>query len=547
MRRRWLLPLAASVACLPTAALRSHADAAAVREAPVTGTEVPALRSLDAAVLSFLRRRAVPGGAVAVARGGRLLYARGYGWADREARQPWEPGALCRIGSVSKPVTAAAVLRLAQDGKLGLDTPAFPALGLQPFLKDGTRLDPRLQRITVRQLLHHTGGWDSRVSGQPTGEPWTIAREMGVPSPATAEQVLRYAIGRPLDFEPGTRFAYSNVGYCALGRAVEKASGRSYESYVRSAVLAPLGVTRMRIGRAPLADRAPGEVRYYDGGARTARSVYGSHETVPFPYGAFSLDAMDAAGGWIASAPDLTRFLGGLVSPSGPPLLDRAGMAALAERPAGIPDVGGDNWYGCGWNVFPRGTVSLSHSGSLEGSCGFLSYRGRDRLVVAALFNSETAAGGSLANEIEGAVHAELDRTPAGAWPSGEPARPQEPEARGTVRADPSVLRLKPGGRAAVDYRFAPPGAGWRLKSRTAYFATADGRRLSGDIGPYATEQALDGSPVWRDGPYLPPEVAAKARELRVRRVVLRQSFSAAGPDGRSAEWRAELAVEIAD
>src|SRR4029077_16927811 len=82
--------------------------------------------------------------------------------------------------------------------------------------------------------------------------------------PAGAAQVIRYMRGKPLDFNPGERYAYSNFGYCVLGRLIEKASGQSYEKYVQEHVLAPRGITRMRIGRTLLEGRADGEVKYYE-------------------------------------------------------------------------------------------------------------------------------------------------------------------------------------------------------------------------------------------------------------------------------------------
>jgi hypothetical protein len=88
--------------------------------------------------------------------GGRLLHARKYAYADRDKRVPWEPSSLCRVGSVSKSITAVAVMTLVQSGRLRLDEPAFPRLGLTPFVKPGTTVDPRLWSITVRQLLQHT-------------------------------------------------------------------------------------------------------------------------------------------------------------------------------------------------------------------------------------------------------------------------------------------------------------------------------------------------------------------------------------------------------
>src|SRR5262249_259290 len=146
-------------------------------------------------------------------------------------------------------------------------------------------------------------------SFDPMFRPGLIAKAVGVPEPAGPEAVIRYMLGQPLDFDPGTRFAYSNFGYCVLGRLIERASGMPYEQYVKRNVLAPLVITGMRLGASLANRRAPGEVRYYTPSDRLVRSVFPSGlEFVRAPYGSFNLEAMDAHGGWLASVVDLARF-----------------------------------------------------------------------------------------------------------------------------------------------------------------------------------------------------------------------------------------------
>src|SRR5262245_44172774 len=135
---------------------------------PLAAGTNPLAVPFDREMTKFMAARGIPGGALAVIRDRRLLYAQGYGWADREARRPARPESLFRIASVSKPITALAVLKLAQEGRLDLEARAFGLLALPPGPVPGkgpgvTPLaspDPRLQQITVRQLLQHTGGWD---------------------------------------------------------------------------------------------------------------------------------------------------------------------------------------------------------------------------------------------------------------------------------------------------------------------------------------------------------------------------------------------------
>jgi N-acyl-D-amino-acid deacylase len=389
---------------------------------PVTGADAPGLASFDDLMRSFVREQRVPGAALAVVRGRRLVYARGFGHADVDRNVPVEPDALFRIASVTKPVTAVAVLHLAEQGKLGLPDRVTDLLPVTPFLNDGDRVDPRLKDVTVLQLLRHTGGWDRDRSGDPMMRPVAIANALRVPPPAGPEQVIRYTFGRPLDFDPGSRFAYSNFGYCVLGEIVRHVSGRSYEEYVRQEVLRPLGIKRMRLGKT--LEQAPGEVRYYDEQDRTGPAVVGPvGKQGPLPYGSFYLEAMQAHGGWVASAIDLVRFAAALDDPRRCPVLKPAGFQALYARPPGQAGFGDDGkpkdaYYGCGWQVrvLPgSGLGNTWHNGALPGTSALLVRR-FDGLDWAVLFNTRHGPGGKeLCDLIDPLLHQAADRVRA--WP----------------------------------------------------------------------------------------------------------------------------------
>jgi CubicO group peptidase (beta-lactamase class C family) len=362
----------------------------------------PQQGSFDAAMAAFMKKNGAPGGALAVVKDGRLALAKGYGRADVDEPTPVEPTSLFRIASLSKPITAVAVLALAQKGTLDLDGKAFALLELKPPEKG----DPRLADITVRHLLHHTAGWDRDRSGDPMFQSIEIAEAEGSAPPADARAIIRWMMGRPLDFDPGTRHAYSNFGYCVLGRILEKVSGESYESHVKKAVLEPMGITRMRLGRSLLKDRAEGEVRYAQPNTRAARSVFGGERDVPWPYGGFCIEAMDAHGGWIASAVDLARFASSLEK-----VLEAKSVETMFERPPGLgaPPA----YYACGWMVRPVGDKpgrNAWHAGSLPGTNALLVRR-QDGLAWAALFNQRSKGDG----EIETALHQAADAVTE--WP----------------------------------------------------------------------------------------------------------------------------------
>lgn len=329
---------------------------------------------------SLLTDHEVPGASLAVTHNGRLVYSRGFGWADADHKQPVQPDSLFRIASISKPITAVAILQLIEQGKLRLDDRVLDLLKLKP-----TELgDPRLADITVRHCLEHSGGWDRDKSFDAMFRPVLIARSLQVDPPAGPNEVIRYMLGMPLDFAPGERYAYSNFGYCLLGRVIECVTGKPYEEHMRTALLAPLGIQRMKIGHTLLDERADGEVMYHDQARGPAVLGKSLGEEVPSPYGAWYLEAMDAHGGWIASAADLVRFASALDDPQRSPLKADS-IAAMFSRPNYAKD---DRFYACGWFVrsVVEGKQTAWHTGSLPGTSTILVRR-HDGLAWSVLFN----------------------------------------------------------------------------------------------------------------------------------------------------------------
>lgn len=399
--------LAQGNAAVPTAPLAPAA--APAEQLPITGRADPRLAPLDDLMTGFLKEHHIPGGALAVSKDGRLIYARGFGYADVEAKEPVQPDSLFRIASVSKPLTAAAVMQLVEHGKLSLDDKVFELLGAQPYLPPGKKLDPRLSKITVRDLLTHAGGWDRGKSGDPMFKAREIARDLGVASPPKPVDIIRWVAGRPLDFDPGTQSSYSNFGYCVLGRIVERAGGKSYERFVQDEVLRPLGITRMQVGRTLAPGRVNGEVRYY-AEKESSDSVFGAPGMrVEGPYGAWCLESMDAHGGWIASAPDLVKFAAGLGEPGR--VLKSESLATMWARPA-YADPKAAAYYAFGWMVRPVGkSMNTWHNGSLPGTSTLLVRR-HDGLVWAVLFNTRE---GDPAGKIDPLVHKAVDAVKE--WP----------------------------------------------------------------------------------------------------------------------------------
>jgi N-acyl-D-amino-acid deacylase len=192
-----------------------------------------------------------------------------------------------RIASVSKPITAAAVKQIIRRDQLTLDTKAFPLLKLSP--QPGVKPDPRLEQITVAQLLNHKGGWDRDKSFDPMFRMHDVEKTLRLRRPAQPTDVIRYMLGQPLQFDPGERYEYSNFGYCVLGRVMEKVTGKPYFEYIRDDLFKPLGVTDIKLARNLPRARDPREVWY--------------------PAQNLNVEVMDSHGGLIASAPALCTFL----------------------------------------------------------------------------------------------------------------------------------------------------------------------------------------------------------------------------------------------
>jgi N-acyl-D-amino-acid deacylase len=288
-------------------------------EFPITGKAGPDLEAFDKAMQTIMRRHGIPGGALAIAKDGRLVYAKGFGWADLAGGKAVGPFTLFGLASLSKPITALAILKLMEEGKLKLDDSAFDYLKhLRP--PPGANVDPRLKTITIYQLLNHSGGWNRNVSGDPVNWSPQIAQTLRVRLPLTPDQFISYVMGLPLDFAPGSESQYSNIGYIVLGQIVEKASGKSYEEYVQKNVLEPMGAKTA--GMNSLTKYLPGEARRY---------LAGTDILLP----PLQLPMVRAAGGWSASTLDMIRLLTSLDGSRGKSFLSEKTMKLfLAPPPA---------------------------------------------------------------------------------------------------------------------------------------------------------------------------------------------------------------------
>ena len=389
-----------------------------------TGKHDPSVASFDRMMREFMQEHRTVGGSLAVTNQGRLVFAQGYGYANIVAKEKVQPRSLFRIASISKPITAVAILQLVEQGKLSLDDKVFEILDYETdIISAGDKFDKRLHDITIRHLLEHRGGWDRGKSFDAMFQSVRFAEQLGIPPPAHSVDVIRAMFSQTLDFEPGERYSYSNFGYNLLGRVIERLTDTDYESYVKNHVLAPIGIDSMRIGRTHQEGRAEGEVRYYYPGFGESVFADDLGQHVPRPYGGWHLEAMDSHGAWIASAVDLARFAAAFDDPENCPLLSASSIETMYARPAGLAghDEDGnpkDVFYSLGWSnrVVDDGKVNHLHTGSLSGTATILIRRHDGRNFVA-LFNSRSGPSGShLGRAIDPLLHKAASEVDG--WPS---------------------------------------------------------------------------------------------------------------------------------
>jgi CubicO group peptidase (beta-lactamase class C family) len=326
------------------------------------------LRAMEGKAAALMKKHQVPGLSVAIAKEGRLVYAQGFGLADKTNEEKVTPNHLFRIASVSKPITATTIFRLIEDGKLNLSDKVFGSKALLGTEYGQAPYKQYVEEITLEHLLTHTGGGWQNDGSDP------MFRHIGMDH----KELIAWTIAnQPLQNAPGKNFAYSNFGFCVLGRVIEKVTGKPYAKAVQEQVLAPCGISKMRISGNTLAERAPQEVIYY--------SQDGSD-----PYG-MNVRRMDSHGGWLATATDLTRFLVRVDKfPTKPDILKPEVIEIMTTASAASAG------YAKGWSVNKYN--NWWHGGSLPGTATIM-VRTAHQFCWAALAN--TRKRGNLGGDLD--------------------------------------------------------------------------------------------------------------------------------------------------
>ena len=352
----------------------------------------------------------VPSAAVGVAHEGDILWQEAFGWADRDERRPATPHTPYSIASVTKPMTATAIMRLAENGDLDLNAPVDRYLHDTALVERAGSADD----ATVRRVLDHT-------SGLPTHYQFFYDDESHS-RPPMEESIRRYGV---LTFPPGVRHQYSNIGYGVLDQVIRTVADTTYAAFMHDEVFAPLGMEQSTVG---LSDRLNADwANRYDANGE------------PLPFYDFDHRGGSAV---FSSVHDLLRFgmlhVGTLRDDQQAILSDDA-LSAMRERSATTGENAG---YGLGWSIrtHEQGAREVYHSGSMGGVRTLLLTVPDEELIVTLLLNGEN---GSLLNMVREIAHTLLpnDLDTPGQSPPERPASQSAPiggtwEGRVVTHAD---------------------------------------------------------------------------------------------------------------
>jgi CubicO group peptidase (beta-lactamase class C family) len=346
-----------------------------------TGISAAERAAIDKRVANFLRTKSAPGISIAIARNDRLVYAKGFGyakkpiwWALFTRGEPVSVWHRLRIASVTKPITSAAIFTLIEQGRFSLSDKVFGTGGLLGNNYGYDKLPAgqnktRLGQITVQHLLEHTAGLPPNNGNDPM---------FIQPSMDHAALITWTLKNYNVASNPGSVYAYSNFGYCLLGRIIEARGFLAYPTYIQSQIMPLCDVQTVALAGDTLAERQRDEVVYY----KSSGASSGPYD-IP-------VARMDAHGGLISTAIDVVRFaihLDGL--PAVPDILSSASIASMTTPTSGR--------YAKGWAVDQRSIVSATgastlhtyrnHNGSLPGTIAWIVNRDDD-LSWAALVNA---------------------------------------------------------------------------------------------------------------------------------------------------------------
>ena len=327
------------------------------------------LNLINNQIATYMTTNSIPGLSIAITKQERLVFAKGFGYADTSTNEKVHPNHRFRIASVSKPMTAIAIMKFIQQGTFSLTSKVFGASALLGTTYGTKPYSQRLLAITVQQLLEHTSGL-SNDGGDP------MFLNYGLSQAALITWVLD---NRTVKNVPGSTYEYLNFGYILLGRIIEKFSGQTYENYLRNNIFnnAPQ-TSQMVIGGDTFAEKKSSEVTYYPNSAYNLR-----------------VRRMDANGGWIARPIDLVGIMAKVDA-----FNYKADILTNGTINTMWTGSSANNGYGKGWILTGS---DKSHNGAMTGTIAFLVRR-NDGLSFAFTVNTRPS-GDSFAFGLKGVMN----------------------------------------------------------------------------------------------------------------------------------------------
>jgi CubicO group peptidase (beta-lactamase class C family) len=312
-----------------------------------------------------MQRQHIPGLALLVARGGKIVQAEGFGLANVELQVPVKPETVFQSGSVGKQFTATAVMMLVEEGKVGLDDP------LTKYFPDAPS---SWKEVTVRELLSHTAGFGDYPEKFDFRKDWTEA------------ELLKLVEGIPLAYPPGTKWEYSNLGYLTLGILIHRVTGEFYGDFLQQRIFHPLGMETTRIiSEADIVPNRAAGYRLVKGELKNQEWVAPMVNTTAD--GSLYFSILDLAK-W-----DAALYTEKLLKPSS---FDQ--MWTPAKLKSGQPNKAG---YGFGWAIGDRhGRHVISHDGAWQGFQTTIARYVNDQLTVVVLANLAESNPSAIADHV---------------------------------------------------------------------------------------------------------------------------------------------------
>lgn len=313
-------------------------------------------------IRSNLKKSEIPGLAVVIVKGNEIVYNKGFGYADKSAGTPMTTDTLFELGSVSKAFTAMAVLKLRDQGLIGLDDPIAKYLPWLKFTYKGKETD-----VTLRQFLHHNSGIAANMLGK-------IPRTQG---PEALEKTVRTLIGKELVEKPGERFIYSTINYDVLGLVIQQVSGMPYAEFMKREIVQPLDLNHTYIGRE---NAPPGQLSKGYKWAFTNPSEYDAPYFGGNVPAAYVLSSSTDMGNWLKVQ---------LGTAEADKHLMKLAVETQQDNRA-VPPFNDGSFYAMGWNVLQLGGGQLFHDGNNPNFFTSLILRPQEGLGIAVLSNLET-------------------------------------------------------------------------------------------------------------------------------------------------------------